>query len=213
MAIVFILLKILLILLFIMLSVLILIVFIPFEYFFIGKISDSIEGKIEIRWVLGLIKVIIRKAKENPQLTVNICRINIYDKKFIKKTYRKKQSKSKKGFKFENIGKEFLIELFSYSKDIFNLIRPKHLKIVGAYGFYDPSLTGMLLGVISILSELIPSAQINMQPSFNEEIINSEAQVDGKIKVYVLCYKTIKLLLKKEIRQILFEKSKTAETF
>ena len=33
-----------------------------------------------------------------------------------------------------------------------------------------------------------------------------KVQVDGDIKVYVLLYKTIKLLMKKEIRQILFKK-------
>lgn len=219
MTIVFIFLKILLILLCIMLSILLLIVFIPFEYFFIGKINGAIEGKIEIRWLFRLIKVVICTGKENPQLTINICRLNIYDKKLIKKTYIKKQSKSikenrlKKGFKFNRIGKESLIELFKYSKEIFNIIRPKHFKIAGVYGFYDPSLTGMFLGLISMLSGAIPNAQINMEPSFDEEFINIEAQIHGNIKVYVLCYRTIKLLMKKEIRQILFKKSKTTETF
>lgn len=195
-----------------MLSIFLLIVLIPFEYFFIGKINDGIEGKVEIRWIFGLIRVVIIKAEENPQLIINVCRINIYNKKLVKKTYIKKQwklkkeNKLKKGFKFKNIGKQSLIELFTYSKDIFNSIRPKCLKIVGIYGFHDPSLTGILLGLISILSEAIPYAQINMEPSFNEEVINAEVQVDGDIKVYVLLYKTIKLLMKKEIRQILFKK-------
>ena len=126
----------------------------------------------------------------------------------------KKQKKSKKESKpRRNIGKNLIIELFKYFKDIINIVKPKYFRISGVYGFEDPSLTGMLLGVISIIKGAVPKAQIYVDPVFEEETINIEAEIYGDIKGCVVCYRTIKLIIKKDVRQNLFKKSKTAETF
>ena len=133
----------------------------------------------------------MKKNKKNPQN--------------IKK---KKESKSRR-----NIGKNLIIELFKYFKDIINIVKPKHFIISGVYGFEDPSLTGMLLGVISIIKGAVPNAQIYVNPVFEEETINLKGEIYGDIKGCVVCYRTIKLIIKKDVRQYLFKKSKTAETF
>ena len=103
--------------------------------------------------------------------------------------------------------------MFNYFKDIINIVKPKYFRISGVYGFEDPSLTGMLLGLISIIQGAVPNAQIYVNPEFEEETINIEAEIYGNIKICVICYRTLKLIIKKEVRQILFKKSKTAETF
>ena len=212
--------KILLILLCILLSVLILILFIPFEYFLNGKINDSAQGTAEIRWIFGLIRIIVCKYDDKPEMKIIICGLNIYNKKLIKENNIKKQKKSSKHKKSkkeskirENIGKDLIIEFIKYFKDILNIVKPKYFRISGVYGFEDPSLTGMLLGLISIVKGTVPSAQIYVNPVFDEENINIEAEIHGDIKVCVVGYRTFKLLLKKDVRQILFKKSKTAETF
>ena len=206
--------KILLILFFILLSILLLALFIPFEYLLNGKIHDSVEGKAEIRWIFGLIKIIICKYEEKPEIKIIICGLNIYNKKLIKRINTKKNKKSKKEHKPRtNIGKKLIIELFKYFKDIINIIKPKYFRISGIYGFDDPSLTGMLLGLISIIKGAIPNAQIYVKPDFEEENINIEAEICGDIKVCVIGYRTLKLLIKKEVRQILFKKSKLLKLF
>ncbi|WP_297423135.1 hypothetical protein [Clostridium sp.] len=43
--------------------------------------------------------------------------------------------------------------------------------------------------------------------------MNIDAQVGGEIKLYLLCYRTLKLFMKKEVRENLFKKPKTVETF
>ena len=206
--------KILFILLCILLSILLLILFIPFEYFLNGKINDSAEGKVEIRWIFGLFKIIICKYEEKPEIRIIICGLNVYNKKLTKRINAKKHKKSKKESRpRRNIGKKLIIEFYKYFKDIINIVKPKCFIISGVYGFEDPSLTGMLLGIISIIKGAVPKAQIYIEPVFEEETINIEAEIYGDIKVCVVCYRTLKLIIKKDVRQKLFKKSKTAETF
>ena len=204
--------KILLILLCILLSVILLILFIPFDYFLNGKINDGAEGKAQIRWLFGLIRIIICESEDKPEMEIIICGLNIYNKKFIKENNVKKNKKNDSNSK-RDIGMNLMIELFRYFKDILNIVKPKYFRISGVYGFEDPSLTGMLLGVTSIIKGAVPSAQIYVNPDFEEENINIEAEIYGDIKVCVIGYRTLKLIIKKDIRQKLFKKSKAAETF
>jgi len=88
--------KILLILLCILLSVILLILFIPFDYFLNGKINDGAEGKAQIRWLFGLIRIIICESEDKPEMEIIICGLNIYNKKFIKENNVKKSKKIKK---------------------------------------------------------------------------------------------------------------------
>ena len=220
MTIVLIIFKILLILLCILLSVLILVLFIPFEYFLNGKINDSAQGIAEIRWIFGLFRIIVCKYEDKPEMKIIICGLNIYNKKLIKENNIEKQKKSSKHKKSKkeskirrNIGKNLIIEFIKYFKDIINIVKPKYFRISGVYGFEDPSLTGMLLGVVSIIKGAVSGAQIYVDPDFEEENINIEAEIYGDIKICVAGYRTFKLLMKKDVRQILFKKSKTAETF
>jgi uncharacterized membrane protein len=212
-------LKILIILMLILLSILALIIFVPFKYSLEGKVDGGIGGSVETRWLFGLVKFLVYKYGDKPEIKIVICGLKIFSKKLIedketkekksdKKEKFKKKSKSKRSF-----GKDLFIEFFKYFKDIINIVKPKYFKISGVYGFEDPSLTGILLGIISIIKEAVPKAQIYVEPNFEEEFINIEAEIYGDIKVYVICYRTLKLIIKKEVRKFLFKKSKTAETF
>lgn len=219
MAFLIVILKILLTLMLIVLSILALIIFVPFKYFMKGKIDGNIGGSIETRWLFGVVKVFVYKYEDKPEIKIVICGLKVFSKKLIednekkekkpdKKEKPKKKSKSKRNF-----GKDLLLEVFKYFKDIINIVKPKYFKISGVYGFEDPSLTGMLLGIISIIEGVVPNAQIYVEANFEEELINIEAEIYGDIKVCVICYRTLKLIVKKEVRQFLFKKSKTVETF
>lgn len=213
----FIILKILIVLICVLSSILMIILFIPFKYFMNGKIDNSIGGNAEVRWIFGLVKVIVYKYEDKSQIKIIICGLNIYSRKFIgekngneasKKKRKKKEFKAKR-----NIGRNLLVEFLNYFKDIINIVKPKHFNISGVYGFEDPSLTGMLLGIISIIKGVVPKAKIDVNPDFEEETINLEVEIYGHIKVYQICYRSIKLIIKKEVRKLLFKKSKTVETF
>lgn len=219
MAFLIIILKILLILMLILLSILTLILFIPFKYFINGKIDGSIGGGAEIRWLFGLVKVFVCKYGDKPEIKVVICGVKVFSKKLIEDNEKKerkpgKKEKSKKRSKPKrSLGKDLLLEFFKYFKDVINIVKPQYFKISGVYGFEDPSLTGMLLGIISIIKGGVPNAHIYVESDFDEVLINIEIEIKGDIKVCVICYRTLKLIIKKEVRKFLFKKSKTAETF
>ena len=213
-------LKILIVLICILLLILMIILFIPFKYFMNGKIDDIIGGHTEVRWIFGLVKVIVYKYEDEPQIKISICGLNVYSRKLIEENNEKKVEKAskkkrkKKEFKSKrNIGRNLLVEFFKYFKDIINIVKPKYFKISGVYGFEDPSLTGMLLGIISIIKGAVPKAQIYVEPDFEEELINIDVEINGDIKACVICYRTLKLIIKKEVRKFLLKKSKIAETF
>ncbi|MBC2580498.1 DUF2953 domain-containing protein [Clostridium sp. DJ247] len=109
--------------------------------------------------------------------------------------------------------KKFLCYTISYLKSILSIIKPYYIKIDGTYGLEDPSTTGMLCAFISILSQITPSTEINLNPNFDEEVLNIKLIVYGKIFLLLLLIKTLRFLLSKEIRKKVFKKSKTAETY
>lgn len=213
-------LKILIVLIIILFSILLLILLVPFEYFMKGQIDRTIGGLIETKWLFGLIKVSIYKYEDNPEVKISICGLNVYIQKLIKEDDEKKEKKADKKEKSQKksslkrrLSKDLLLEIFKYFKDIINIVKPKYFKISGVYGFEDPSLTGMLLGIISIIKGAVPKARIDIEPDFEEEFISIEAEIYGDIKVSLVCYRTLKLIIKKEVRKFLFKKSKTVETF
>jgi hypothetical protein len=184
-----------------------------------GKIDGNIGGSVETRWLFGLVKVIVYKYEDKPEINIVICGLKVFSKKLIednekkqkipdKKRKDKIKSKSKRSF-----GKDLLLEFIKYFKDIINIVKPKYFKISGVYGFEDPSLTGMLLGLISIIRGAVPKARFYVEPDFEEELINIEVEINGDIKVCVICYRTLRFIIKKEVRKFLFKKSKTVETF
>ena len=64
----------------------------------------------------------------------------------------------------------------------------------------------MLLGVISIIKGVAPNAPIYANPIFEEETINIEAEIYGDIKVCMIFYRTLKLIIKKDVRKNLLNK-------
>ncbi|MBU3098996.1 MULTISPECIES: DUF2953 domain-containing protein [Clostridium] len=126
------------------------------------------------------------------------------------KEKNKKKSKKKKRSNFnirDYIEREFINDLINYFKDIIGIVKPKTVKINGFYGFDDPSLTGMICGIIPLISNLIPKSDINLQPVFDDEIVEIECDIHGKISLLAAIIKTLKFVFKKNNRQKIFKKA------
>ena len=65
----------------------------------------------------------------------------------------------------------------------------------------------MICGIIPLISNLIPKSDINLQPVFDDEIIEIECDVHGKISLLSAIVKTLKLIFKKNNRQKIFKKA------
>ena len=162
--------------------------------------------------------------KKDTLFSVKVMGLGIVRKKISKsskaikkstKTIKKENLKSKKSnFNImDYVQGEFKYDLFHYFKDIVNIIKPKRIKISGVYGFDDPSLTGMACGIIPIVSSFIPTSDINVQPVFDDEIIDIHCVIYGRISLIIAIIKTLKFIHKKDNRRKIFKKQKKIETY
>ena len=186
-------------------------IFIPIEYSSKGKINDGLDAKIKIKWLFGIFVVALMKRQEDKvraYLKLFGIKFNIPLKKISKpkKKFKKKHKyKKKKTFK-EVISKKIISIIYDYLKDIIRIILPKVIRVNGTYGFSNPAVTGCLCGLMSIINEAASCNSINLQPSFTEEIIDINFKISGTIFVCEIVIKTIALILKKEVRKIIFRK-------
>lgn len=208
MIILFLILKALLILLGIFVAVIILIMFLPFKYKMNGHIKDNVYFKANIKLLFGLIRFVVDRDKDNEKIStkINLCGVNIKMPKSVK---NKKVNIKEHKFKTlnGNLFTKKVINIFiDYLKEILNIIKPKYIMINGIYGFDDPSITGFVCSFISIINTVLPNNEINLVPVFDEINCDIKFIVKGRIYLFVIAVKTIILLMKKEIRKIMFSK-------
>ncbi|MBU3154868.1 DUF2953 domain-containing protein [Clostridium estertheticum] len=217
MFILFLILKILLYLLIFIFGIILLFLIIPFEYYINSKIDEKIDVDITLLFFKKIIKVMVKHEDTKEIFLLKIMGLRIIRKeikspdiKIEKEEIEKNNKKSKKKSNFnikDYIEREFINDLINYFKDIIRIIKPKTVKVNGFYGFEDPSLTGMLCGIIPLISNLIPKSDINLQPVFDDEIIEIECDIHGKISLLSAIIKTLKFVFKKNSRQKIFKKA------
>jgi hypothetical protein len=83
------------------------------------------------------------------------------------------------------------------------------MHLYGTYGFEDPSLTGIICGVTGIIKSIIPHARIHLTPDFTREVIDLDLRAEGSMVIGNLAYQTIRTVLKKPVRKVLFKKKKS----
>lgn len=88
-------------------------------------------------------------------------------------------------------------------KEVFILLRklkPKKANIKLKFGFEDPSLTGKVLGGISILYPVLGDT-IDIIPDFENQILQGNVHIKGRIRCCHFAALALKLLLCKDIRK------------
>jgi hypothetical protein len=207
-----ILLKLLKLILCILLSLIIFLMFIPFKYIVNCKIKEDLYLNASVSWLFHLLRIkFIKEGKNFKTCFFIVSKCFSFEKE---NKHKGKKSKGKKNnlINKENLSKKVIGCAISYFSDILKIISPEIIELKGVYGFYDPSITGILCAFIPILN-IIPNAKINLQPVFDDDNMDVEINICGKIILFFIAYRTLKLILKKEIRKLLFKKkSKTIET-
>lgn len=80
-------------------------------------------------------------------------------------------------------------------KQILRHLLPTKLRIQGNYGFADPSLTGQITGILCMLPKRYQKS-IHLQPHFQEECLDGECMLKGRIRLGSLLWPVVKILLK-----------------
>ena len=218
MFILFLIIKVLLYLLIIIFCSILLFVIIPFEYEFNTKIDEKIKAGVNLSFFNKFLKIMMTYEEKETLLLIKVMGLRIIRKKIkmSSKEVKKEEIKNKKNNNFnikDYIQREFINDLINYFKDIINIIKPKGIKINGIYGFEDPSLTGIACGIIPIVSSVIPTSHINLQPVFDDEIIDINCEIYGRVSLLIATIKTLRFVLKKNNRRKIFKKLKKSETY
>lgn len=213
----FLILKILLYLLIFIISFTLLFLIVPFEYKFNTIINEEIKVNSNILFLKKFLKFTVTYENKQHLLSITVMGLRVIRKNLItpvKKIKEKDLKKKKSSFNIKDyIEKEFLNDSINYFKDIINIIKPKRIKMSGIYGFEDPSFTGITCGIIPLISNLIPSSDINLQPVFDDEIIDISGDINGRISLLIATIKTLKFIMKKNNRKRILKKSKKVETY
>lgn len=180
---------------------------IPFDYSFNGYINENIYGKGIVKCFFGLAQFTFSKEQEKAgiETTLKLCGFNL---KINKNKASKKENKHKKksSKRKPKITKKLINICYEYFKDILNIIKPDYVDISGVYGFEDPSVTGIVCGVISVINSAIPNSFINVEPLFEEELYDINIKVIGKIVLGIILIRTLKFIMNKEVRKNIFSK-------
>ncbi len=224
MLILLIILKILLYLLLILLGLVLLLLLIPFNYTGQVATSEGFSVQLVLGWAWKLLGINAEIEGDNYDITLRVLNRRVYKMKTgadrekeeeakkqpEKKETDKKDKKDKKGLSFKELTDRTLIkEILEYFKRILNIAKPKYMHLYGTYGFEDPSLTGIVCGITGIVKGMIPNARIHLTPDFTQEVMDLDLRAEGSVVMGSLAYQTVRTVLKKPVRKILFKKKKS----
>ena len=213
-------LKILLYLLLTLLGLALLLLLIPFSYTGQVMTTEGFRVQLMLGWAWKLLGINAEIEGEDYDITLRVLNRRVYKLKTgadrekeeeAKKQPEKKETdkKDKKGLGFKELTDRTLIkEILEYFKLVLNIAKPKYMHLYGTYGFEDPSLTGIVCGISGIVKGIIPNARIHLTPDFTREVMDLDLRAEGSMVMGSLAYQTVRTVLKKPVRKILFRKKK-----
>jgi Protein of unknown function (DUF2953). len=190
----------------------------PVDFSLEGELAESPNFQGRVRWVGGILSLnVIRRqgknetvwgilgfAKQNPDRREKESGKPKKDGKDKHEDTTKRRKKSTTGITaFLNL--EFFMAV---KKGFYKLVHSLHLKInlSGVYGFDDPSLTGIVMGLAYALK--IKNSSINIKPDFTREVVDLRGRFQGWFVPLQIIFTALGILLMKPVRAIWWPKIK-----
>jgi len=189
----------------------------PIHFDIGGEYAESLRFQGRVRWAGGLLslEILHREGKFYGALGIFGLEKAI-SIRGGKKPKSEENIKSNKLFSQKGDGKSvgnissFLnLQLFTAVKNVFHrLVRALHLGLIlsGTYGFEDPSLTGMAVGLLAALN--IDNSSIDLSPDFTRAVVDMRGSFKGWIIPLQILVIGIVFLLMKPVRAIWWPKIK-----
>lgn len=212
-------LKILLYLLLAILGLILLLLLVPFNYKGHVKTADGFKAEVAVGWAWKLVGVNAQLEGEAVDVTFRIMDKRVYtlkreeareeEQQLEKQQEPGKAGKARKGPTLKELAnRTFLSEILDYAKRVLEILKPKYMHVYGTYGFEDPSLTGMVCGAAGIIKGIVPNARLHLTPDFTQEILELDLRAEGSMQAGSLVYQTLRTVLKKPVRTVLFKREK-----
>jgi hypothetical protein len=194
-----------------------LIILAPLHFEVEGEYAESLSFQGQVRWAGGLLSFAMVRREGTFQWSWSFIGVKMAatekkgkTDKIEKASHRKKPDTQKgKGDSGGSISSYLNPQLFMAVKEvIFKLLRALHLRVnvSGTYGFDDPSLTGMTMGLMSALNSR--KNTIDLTPDFTREIFDIRGSMAGWIIPLQILVIAIVFLLMKPVRAIWWPKIK-----
>jgi hypothetical protein len=192
------------------LILIILILFVPiFFYIQVSKYNDLVLW-VKVNWLFNAFYCYIeKKGNQRPIAIVRILGLKIpIERERAQKKKRKKIKKEKK-FDFRALlNQPFLTKAFQFIKKVLKHILPQEFRVRVSYGFDNPANTGILCGFIALFSAYYSGHDINFNPIFDQEILEGELFLKGRLLCFVITYYILQLVLSKTFRKTIKEAKK-----
>jgi len=187
------------------LTVIILILFVPiFFHLQVSKYNDLILWA-KVNWFFNAIYCHIKKeGDQDLAIILKIFGLQIY----LKEGRAKKKKKEKKYYFKALLNKPFLTKAFQFVKKVLKHIVPQEFRVRLSYGFDNPANTGILCGFIALFSAYFSGYDICLSPIFDQEILEGELFLKGRLFCFVITYYVLQLVLSKTFRKTIKEAKK-----
>ena len=198
------------------------IIMIPYDYYVTGEKTDESVVNVIISWLFGGIKLDFRKhSLKRGELMLTLLgfkkKVKHGDKSKSSSVSKKapasssdaKAVKAKHNSNFRKyLKKEILKKILTVILKVFKHCQPRKLSVHGKYGFDDPSYTGLMCAFTNQFYWLFEKYDLDIQPVFDEEVLEGRFLVGGRIWLPYLILVMIGFLITKPIRNILIAQLK-----
>ena len=192
-------------------TLLLLILFAPIHFNFKGEYSHNLNFQGRVGWAGGLLSLEMIRSEGSIYLVLGLLSLRKTIPARERKTpIRTKPLKEKR--RINSIGDILSVinrQLFTAVKVVFSkLVRALHLglNISGTYGFDDPALTGVSMGVIAVLNR--GGSSMDLKPDFTGEVVDIRGTIRGWFFPLQILAIGVAFLLKKPVRLIWWSKIK-----
>ncbi len=185
------------------LSVIILVLFVPiFFHLQVRKYNDLVLC-VKVNWLfIPFYCCIEKRGSQKPVTIVRILGLKVPIERERAKKKKKEKIKKEKKFDFRALlNKPFLTKVFQFIKKVLKHIVPQEFRVRLSYGFDNPANTGILCGFIALFSAYFSGYDICLNPVFDQEILEGELFLKGRLFCFVITYYILQLVLSKTFRK------------
>lgn len=177
-----------------------------------GEYADRLNLQGRGRWAGGLLSLEIIRSEGRYQCSLGLLGLKKAIPKSEKKTPSSKKPRTRKRRASSNGNILSFVNpslFFAIKAVLFKLVQALHLglDLAGTYGFDDPSLTGVTMGVIATLNS--GSNAIDLNPDFTKAVVDIRGRIWGWVSPFQIIVIGVGFFLKKPVRAIWWPKIKT----
>jgi hypothetical protein len=202
----------LLIVLFIVIST---VLIIPFKYYFVGEKFESTMLEGTVSWLFGGVKMrfsYLTGKGFNTRLNLLGFKLNPNNnKKSATKAENKEEddiTKKKDKPAYSYFTQEVLKKGLECILKLLNHCKPSQFQLQAKVGIDDPMYIGLLYGIKGTGFAILDKYNINLQPTFEDEVLEGSFLQGGSIRIGYLLLVAIEFVFTKPFRSILLKNNK-----